>query len=649
MSAMEEEYTGSTFPEDPLEAGFQGRRSSRGDVSSRGDSRSPQSISRGMLLNLPQTSPPASVRSMPGEESASRMSWFLSRPRGQRGVAASSQQGGQAQGISGFDDLSTAQLRRGEMASSPSRSSSRTLPTSARTSVPQAGGSGMPWTSEGSPLKGRREASPKSRSNCCRRWCGLLLPLLPVLLVVGLFTAWALGDGRSAIPRGMAWVRSRLGGSGGSGDSSDNSADIAERQSSEEPPKTEKATPAPTRVSATPAELKVCSVGAKNWSGKRHKLWNADPLMRQVCETKNAKDNWWQYNRGRDWCWLGLKSQCHADLKGHRSWQNITAWGVAEGKIPLPRISLFEPIENPQVCDRPYHGAARRWSLMERAQAREWFRNHCAVYVLGLKSATKRWETTRARLEELGIWATHINGVDMRVDGILEQAKAQGWVPKTWNQSFAQVVAYDDKQKFGPLLGTLGCASAHFKAHQKILSDGSPLAIVLEDDVVVEDDFVERVWSLVLEELPCDWEVTSLYSRCPYGTCVSKHLMRVQPDFAEPFWRCRQGVNWGMQGILYRTDRLRGFQNRWAETVFDEQRPHCLDVDVALASISDEVAYYAVPSVQEPGFLREMDGGSARWDINQDSDTTKPPSPSTPHEDDDTGRGGGGQQPQLAG
>ena len=37
-----------------------------------------------------------------------------------------------------------------------------------------------------------------------------------------------------------------------------------------------------------------------------------------------------------------------------------------------------------------------------------------------------------------------------------------------------------------------------------------------------------------------------------------------------------------------------------------------LDVDVALAAISDQVAYYAVPSVQDPGFLEEGSEGSTR-------------------------------------
>merc|ERR1712233_238275 len=97
-------------------------------------------------------------------------------------------------------------------------------------------------------------------------------------------------------------------------------------------------------------------------------------------------------------------------------------------------------------------------------------------------------------------------------------------------------------------------------------------------------------------ELPCDWEIVSLLSRCPYGTCVSPHLSRVQPDVNEPAYRCQAGVNWGMHGMLYRLEALPVVQEKWRKAVFNESFPHCLDVDVALASISDQVSYYAVPS-----------------------------------------------------
>jgi len=151
----------------------------------------------------------------------------------------------------------------------------------------------------------------------------------------------------------------------------------------------------------------------------------------------------------------------------------------------------------------------------------------------------------------------------------------------------------------------------------RAMNSGSPLAVVLEDDSWIEDDFVPRLWSLVKEEVPCDWEVVALNSRCGYGKCISRQLMRVQPDRNEPAWRCRHGVNWGMHGVLYRTSTLQRVQERWKQTVFNESRPHCLDVDVALASISDQVKFYAVPACLNPGFLREMNMASSRFGINQ--------------------------------
>merc|ERR1719414_1172730 len=77
-----------------------------------------------------------------------------------------------------------------------------------------------------------------------------------------------------------------------------------------------------------------------------------------------------------------------------------------------------------------------------------------------------------------------------------------------------------------------------------------------------------------------------------------------------------------MHAVLYRTETLGSLQVKWKRTVFDEERPHCMDVDVALASISDQVGYYAIPAVQDPGFLFETNHPSARWNINQAGRTT---------------------------
>lgn len=138
----------------------------------------------------------------------------------------------------------------------------------------------------------------------------------------------------------------------------------------------------------------------------------------------------------------------------------------------------------------------------------------------------------------------------------------------------------------------------------------------MQDVSYLHDGFVVRLWRLISQELPCDWDIVQLLGRCPYGECISQHLARVQPDANEPKWRCRAGVNLGMHATLYRPERLSAVQERWKRAVFNEHQPHCLDIDVGLASISDEVGYYSVPASQTPGLLKEMDLDSARSDFN---------------------------------
>jgi len=366
----------------------------------------------------------------------------------------------------------------------------------------------------------------------------------------------------------------------------------------------------------------VCNVYAQvPQASRRSHDWKLGAAWRRACEERNVKG---AYPYERNWCWVGYKQICHWNLKAHKSWGTFQSMAAEKGIAPPPDDEAFHPLENPEVCDRPENGQTRNWTEEQLTAAREWFKNNVAVYVLNLPTSVNRWKMIKARMEELQIYATRILGVDMREDGSLEAAKRSSFVPEEYNFTKAQETAYTDKHSMGSILGTLGCASAHFKAQTQVMAEGSPLAVVFEDDSRPSDDFVPRLWSLVKEELPCDWEVTLLLTRCGYGKCVSPRLMRVEPDTNEPAWRCHQGVNFGMHAVLYRTEKLAKLQKRWKQIVFNEERPRCLDVDVALASMSDEASVYAVPSVQDPGFVSETNHKSARWDINQEGRTTSP-------------------------
>lgn len=342
--------------------------------------------------------------------------------------------------------------------------------------------------------------------------------------------------------------------------------------------------------------------------------WMLGVAWKRVCEEKFAEPG--PSFIKRNWCWVGFKAECHANLKSHRSWTTIQETAAQLGNAPPVSHAAFSPLKFPEVCDRPHFGETRVWTREHWLTSYKWFRENVKVYVLNLPQDSQRWDTISSRLQALNIEFSHVTGVDMRIPASLWAAKRAGWVPGHFDFERAQGVANEPRQRMGSILGTLGCASAHFKVQTMAIIDDRPLALVLEDDSWPEDDFVPRLWSLATTELPCDWEVTSLMSRCPYGTCVSPHLVRVQPDGNEPAWRCRHGVNWGMHAVLYRVETLPSLQEKWKAAVFDELRPYCMDVDVALASISDKVGYYAVPAVQKPGFLRELDQGSSRSSIN---------------------------------
>ncbi|CAK0812876.1 unnamed protein product [Prorocentrum cordatum] len=270
------------------------------------------------------------------------------------------------------------------------------------------------------------------------------------------------------------------------------------------------------------------------------RAWRLGPAWRRACSERNREG---AYPLGRNWCWVGMKRMCHWNLKSHLSWAKVQQKASDLGIAPPPSLQPYSPLRNPELCDDPSRGATVQFSESDFQQAREWFKDNVAVYVVSLPTSINRWEQIRARLEELQIWATRVPGVDMRVPSAILDAKRDGFVPRSYNFTRAQDAGYAWKHDMGSMIGTLGCAAAHFKVQQVAIADGSPMAVVLEDDSWPSDDFIPRLWKLVREELPCDWEVTALLSRCGFGSCVSPHLARVEPDVNEPEWRCRQGYS----------------------------------------------------------------------------------------------------------
>lgn len=297
----------------------------------------------------------------------------------------------------------------------------------------------------------------------------------------------------------------------------------------------------------------------------------------------------------RNWCWKSLSElTCTSRASSAQGISWVEAKSSLSQRIRGIHSSIgdeFNPLEDAGLCDYSGSNGFRLWTDEEALNALRWFVKNIKVYVLQREAGYGRSDAgvnTTSCLLEQGITSELIPSVHVLHPGDREVAEVLKRLPNV----LAEVEALTSR------------TVSHFHAQTIAMKSSSSLALILEDGVKLAKDFVPRLWSLVTEEAPCDWDIISLATTCPIGRCVSPHLARVGPDGNFPkSSRCSSLVNRGLQGMLFRTSLLQVIQPRWKEVAFTTAFGDCLDVDAALSAISDEVAFYAVPAVQQPGFF----------------------------------------------
>lgn len=297
-------------------------------------------------------------------------------------------------------------------------------------------------------------------------------------------------------------------------------------------------------------------------------------------------------------CWESLKLlACSA---GHEKLSWDKAKSVLEEKAQVSLKGATPPLDDASLCDVENPGSAQSWTSFEKQKSLAWLAKNVQAFVLAVPGATATsalmlpTPNTSQLLGEFGIQATRIKGYDLSRPEDLQAAKLAGHVPKDLKTPPRNAVV------------KLNLIASHFHIQDVATQPGltKPITLVLEDGMQPSRDFQLRLWSLITEEAPCDWDFISLSSRCPLGRCVAPHLVRLGPEArTSDSLSCDDPVNSGFQGVLYRTGILPGFKSRWKEIAFDQKHFGCLGMDMALSVMADEVAAYAVPAVQDPSFI----------------------------------------------
>lgn len=118
------------------------------------------------------------------------------------------------------------------------------------------------------------------------------------------------------------------------------------------------------------------------------------------------------------------------------------------------------------------------------------------IFVISLQNSTDRRNSITTQCERLGVKPVFI-------DAIYGKDLSSSDIEKYCDQEKA-------KQLFGRelLLGEIGCALSHKKVYQKIVDEDIPYAIVLEDDAIIENEFIEAIKLTLASDV--NWELVLL-------------------------------------------------------------------------------------------------------------------------------------------
>ncbi|WP_010364139.1 glycosyltransferase family 25 protein [Pseudoalteromonas citrea] len=117
------------------------------------------------------------------------------------------------------------------------------------------------------------------------------------------------------------------------------------------------------------------------------------------------------------------------------------------------------------------------------------------IFVINMKSSAERWQKTHSRLQNLGLECVRF---DATVGKSLSEAEISTWY---------DVDANLRKHHRNMTPGEIGCYISHMRVWQHMDDKNIPAAIILEDDLIIEDHLSETIDQL---SMLTNWDMIKL-------------------------------------------------------------------------------------------------------------------------------------------
>jgi len=191
------------------------------------------------------------------------------------------------------------------------------------------------------------------------------------------------------------------------------------------------------------------------------------------------------------------------------------------------------------------------------------------VLVINLERSTQRREYILRHLAGHGVNARILSAVDANGIDIAELESRR---------------IYDDqiaREKFSRSLSRaeIACTLSHLKAYQTIVDENISMAMVLEDDAMLEPGIASKI-SGGLSEAPPDWDILQLFHGCneqePLGKFLARFPSRKRMPVGSAGYLIRKAGAEKMLAhafpVCYPADSLIGRCQRWGVVLYGFQQ-----------------------------------------------------------------------------
>jgi glycosyl transferase family 25 len=200
---------------------------------------------------------------------------------------------------------------------------------------------------------------------------------------------------------------------------------------------------------------------------------------------------------------------------------------------------------------------------------------HVPIYVLNLERSPERRAFIVGHLASTGLTATVVPAVDGRTLDVPELERKGIYRDAVAREKFSRSLSPAE----------IGCALSHVRLYERLVREDIALAIVLEDDAMLQSGFQEQLATL-MEELPTDWDVVQLIFKCGDVEPYSPHLVRFPMRHAMPvasggYLISKAGAAKMVDHVYplrYPADSMIGRSPRWGVTVFGA-RPQLVTIN----------------------------------------------------------------------